>query len=389
MLDKDQYNQESYNDYYNQATEDAEIKSHRYKKKSNKKLFLSLLFLLLGVIGYVGYMIFNSFNSSSPTTTTTPKSETPQSSLEQKDINQDELINLPKSQQAQESQAQESSTNREQTQAKPKVQNSSISAESNRKEKSSSLGADAVKADDVAKVEPKEVEVKSDEATTDIAKSIEKAIPNSTKMDPTEIAKIVSLVMKEVEKKQEEKQEEPQVQTASAEEDEKVDASSDEALISLLEDSSIDTIQTINESEEDEQNIKELTEKEVSSKKEGQNNYNKVIVSQTPTKKLSEVDELTQLSREISNIIGSDDLSSIVSAPESTSDNYTQSLAPEVDVRSNEMRIIVVQRGDTLGKIALRAYGSAKAYKKIYRANPDLINRPDRIYVGQKLHIPQ
>ena len=56
--------------------------------------------------------------------------------------------------------------------------------------------------------------------------------------------------------------------------------------------------------------------------------------------------------------------------------------------RKNEMRIIVVRRGDTLGKIAKRAYGNVMEYRKIYKANPDILKRPDRIYVGQKLRIP-
>jgi len=47
----------------------------------------------------------------------------------------------------------------------------------------------------------------------------------------------------------------------------------------------------------------------------------------------------------------------------------------------------VVKKGDTLGKIAKRAYGNAMAYKKIYQANPE-VTRPDRIYIGQKLRIP-
>jgi nucleoid-associated protein YgaU len=207
-------------------------------------------------------------------------------------------------------------------------------------------------------------------------------------MNPDEIAKIVTLVMKEVEKKQREQKQEPEVQSQSTTEEE-LNPSSDEALISLLEGSSTDTIQTIKESEEDTATSEAIKNREVKSEKKGENNYNKVFVSKKPKERLSNVDELTQLSREISNIIGNDELASIVSAPESRPDNYTKSIATEATVRSNEMRIIVVQKGDTLGKIALRAYGSAKAYKKIYRANPDLINRPDRIYIGQKLRIPK
>ncbi len=72
-----------------------------------------------------------------------------------------------------------------------------------------------------------------------------------------------------------------------------------------------------------------------------------------------------------------------------TPDSYTSSLTNEVSTRKDAMRILVVRPGDTLSKIAQRAYGSAMAYQKIYEANPNLINNPNKIYVGQKLRIPQ
>ncbi len=68
---------------------------------------------------------------------------------------------------------------------------------------------------------------------------------------------------------------------------------------------------------------------------------------------------------------------------------YARSLTKEVSTRKDAMRILIVRKGDTLSKIAQRAYGSAMAYQKIYDANPDLINNPNKIYVGQKLRIPQ
>lgn len=48
----------------------------------------------------------------------------------------------------------------------------------------------------------------------------------------------------------------------------------------------------------------------------------------------------------------------------------------------------VVAAGDSLWKIAKTAYGSGRAWSKIYYANNDIIKAPDRIYAGQKLIIP-
>lgn len=48
----------------------------------------------------------------------------------------------------------------------------------------------------------------------------------------------------------------------------------------------------------------------------------------------------------------------------------------------------VVQKGDTLGKIAEMFYGDAKLYTVIYDANRNLIKNPNLIQVGWKLKIP-
>ena len=55
----------------------------------------------------------------------------------------------------------------------------------------------------------------------------------------------------------------------------------------------------------------------------------------------------------------------------------------------NEMRFIIVKRGDTLSSIALKAYGSVSKYKKIIKANPTLIKKKKIIYPGQRLRIPK
>jgi len=49
----------------------------------------------------------------------------------------------------------------------------------------------------------------------------------------------------------------------------------------------------------------------------------------------------------------------------------------------------VVQRGNSLWRIARRAYGAGMRYVVIYSANPDRIRNPDKIYPGQVFKIPK
>jgi nucleoid-associated protein YgaU len=48
----------------------------------------------------------------------------------------------------------------------------------------------------------------------------------------------------------------------------------------------------------------------------------------------------------------------------------------------------VVQKGDTLGKIAKHFYDAPLLYTEIFKANTDILDHPDRIEVGQMLTIP-
>jgi nucleoid-associated protein YgaU len=47
-----------------------------------------------------------------------------------------------------------------------------------------------------------------------------------------------------------------------------------------------------------------------------------------------------------------------------------------------------VKSGDTLSAIAKEQLGSANAYMKIFEANRDQLNDPDKIKPGQVLRIP-
>lgn len=47
-----------------------------------------------------------------------------------------------------------------------------------------------------------------------------------------------------------------------------------------------------------------------------------------------------------------------------------------------------VQKGDSLWKIAHEKLGSGQKWNEIYNTNKDTVKTPNRIYVGQVLHIP-
>ena len=55
---------------------------------------------------------------------------------------------------------------------------------------------------------------------------------------------------------------------------------------------------------------------------------------------------------------------------------------------STAAKIYVVVAGDSLSKIAKREYGDASEWKRIFEANQDVLENPDKIYPGQKLKIP-
>ena len=67
--------------------------------------------------------------------------------------------------------------------------------------------------------------------------------------------------------------------------------------------------------------------------------------------------------------------------------------APEAPAAAGEGateggKTYTVQSGDTLWKIAEQMYGNGSGYMKIYEANTDLLEHPDRIFPGQILKIP-
>lgn len=47
-----------------------------------------------------------------------------------------------------------------------------------------------------------------------------------------------------------------------------------------------------------------------------------------------------------------------------------------------------IKSGDTLSKIAKQEYGNANDWRRIFEANKDTIDNPDRIFPGQVIKIP-
>ena len=121
----------------------------------------------------------------------------------------------------------------------------------------------------------------------------------------------------------------------------------------------------------------ESVENVKASEKKKVDHYNKVVVQ----KRKNTYDDLANLSEEIGNIVDA-------MSKKSKSAKYTAVIQKEVSTRKSEMRVIIVKSGDTLSKIAQRAYGNAMAYDRILKANPELINNPNNIYIGQRLRVP-
>ncbi len=54
-----------------------------------------------------------------------------------------------------------------------------------------------------------------------------------------------------------------------------------------------------------------------------------------------------------------------------------------------EVRVYTVVSGDTLWSISERMYGKGSHYMKIFEANTNVLENPDRIFPGQELRIPE
>ena len=82
---------------------------------------------------------------------------------------------------------------------------------------------------------------------------------------------------------------------------------------------------------------------------------------------------------------------SIASEPAAAEPPSVQTEPAKAEAASGEggERTYTVVSGDTLWRIAEQEYGSGSKYMKIFEANTDILEHPDRIRPGQKLRIPE
>jgi nucleoid-associated protein YgaU len=351
MLNKDQYNQDEYNDYYKQETEGAEIKGFNEDEGGfMKKAILFLGLIALGVAGYFGFKLFNTTNQSNTVTKEkiVIKEESSKNTEIETHTNQtidDKVIETIKNNKA-------------------KIDEAVINTEKTAKELENRVKAVDQKIEKTIQAE--------------VATQVQEKLKSNKKLSSDDISKIVNIVMGKMDKEK--------VKTTNSDKDNE--------LLSALENSDNATVNTApKENKTTAANLESAIVKDI----EKVQTNNKVTVDNS-----SNNEELTELSEQIKkllNMAGVSDSSSKVptQAPTEkvntetnldTITNYQNSISKEIEVRTNEMRIIIVKPGDTLNKIAKRAYGNAKSYQKIFDANPD-ISRADKIYVGQKLRIPE
>jgi len=155
-------------------------------------------------------------------------------------------------------------------------------------------------------------------------------------------------------------------------------AEKQDALVAALNLAEVDEIDDVEpEVSEKVKNADSVKAKKVKNGKKV-DHYNKVVIE----KSANSYDDLANLSMQIGDIVND------MKTKKDKSSDYTSSIKKEVSTRVAEMRVVVVKSGDTLSKIAKRAYGKAMDYPRILKANPDLIKNPNNIYVGQRLRVP-
>lgn len=61
---------------------------------------------------------------------------------------------------------------------------------------------------------------------------------------------------------------------------------------------------------------------------------------------------------------------------------------PQPQTSTTGQQDYTIKSGDTLSKIAKQHYGNANEWRRIFDANKNVINDPDKIFPGQKIVIP-
>lgn len=87
------------------------------------------------------------------------------------------------------------------------------------------------------------------------------------------------------------------------------------------------------------------------------------------------------------------DFSGVTSSVDSTAQKVDKAdfsgVTASVDTTAEKVGgTYTVQKGDSLSKIAKQELGDANAWKKIFEANADVLDDPDKIFPGQTLKLP-
>ncbi|WP_312239395.1 LysM peptidoglycan-binding domain-containing protein [Stenotrophomonas sp.] len=87
------------------------------------------------------------------------------------------------------------------------------------------------------------------------------------------------------------------------------------------------------------------------------------------------------------------DFSGVTSSVDSTAQKVEKAdfsgVTSSVDTTAEKVGgTYTVQKGDSLSKIAKQELGDANAWKKIFEANRDVLDDPDKIFPGQTLKLP-
>jgi nucleoid-associated protein YgaU len=331
MLNKDQYNQDEYNDYYAQETRGAEISGSPDDGGGGGKKKMILILLLLAIVAVGAYFGWKNMGSTDTTPDKNISSQT------------------------------------------PKTDGKIVSKEDNSTKETAKDINKSVTKEATKDTKPKSTPTsKKDEVTKEVQTAISNDNTNA-KMNPEDIANIVQMVMQKMNR---EKANNPATAKPT-----RVDDGGEGQQNSKLQ-KSLDNVKVDSLSSEIDstKSISETDSRKKASTADTTDTYNKVVLSKSEK---DAKDELSKLSTELSNVINEDD-----NTKKDTSE-YTKVVKKEVKERTKEMRYVTVKKGDTLGKIAKRVYGNVMDYKKIYKANPDILKREDKIYINQRLRVPE
>jgi nucleoid-associated protein YgaU len=304
MLNKDEYNQDEYNNYYAQEVRGAEISNIESENSGKKIVIILLLLLIIAVVGYFG---FKSMNFSTQDTTTTDNSKGI-SKVEEESKEIKNIIDTP--------------------------------------------------------IKVSKEPTQTDKITKQLEKSIASLDSSSEEMNSEDIANLIKIVMIKMNKNK--KKESIDNSSTPTNKEERIEETQ---LMKSLSNADVDSLSSISKDDDEKKSTLD----------EDIDIYNKVVLKENTSKNN---DALSQLSDELSSVIDTES-----SAP-TANNSYTESITQEVEIRKQEMRYYIVKDGDTLTKIAKRFYGKGMEYNKIYQANPDILRRPDKISIGQRLRIP-